>query len=165
MMYVLQVKPGTDLYVAHNLRKRGYFVRCPQRILSIRKDGTWTERTEPVFAGYLFLEHPYDKPLNAGKYYDICKEEGVVGFLKNGNMPAQLEAHEEQYIHWLWNYGKPIAASHVYKTPHGDCMILSGKLRSYSDRIVSIDLRRRRAKIRVPICGKEYKVTLPVIGI
>ncbi len=165
MMYVFQVRPGTDLYVASNLRKRGYFVRCPQRTLFLRKDGEWTEKTEPVFAGYLFLEHPYDKPLSSAKYYDICNTDGVVGFLKNGNVPAQLAEHEEQYIHWLWNYGKPIAASRVYRTPNGDCMILSGVLRDYSDHIVSMDLRQRRARIRVPICGKEYKVTLPVVGI
>lgn len=165
MMYVFQVKPGTDLYVASNLRKKGYFVRCPQRTLFIRKNGEWTEKTEPVFAGYLFLEHPDDKPLSTARYYDICNEEGVVGFLKNGRTPARLSEREEQYILWLWNYGKPIAASRVYKTAEGDCMIMSGVLREYSERIVSMDLRQRRAKIRVPICGKEYKVTLPVIGI
>lgn len=165
MMYVFQVKPGTDLYVAANLRKRGYFVRCPQRIMFIRKDGEWTERTEPVFPGYLFLEHPFSKPLTDEKYYDICGADGVVGFLKNGKRPSVLAQHEEQYIHWLWNHGKPISASRIYKTANGDHMILSGILREYSDSIVSMDLRQRRARIRVPICGKEYKITLPVIGV
>lgn len=165
MMYVFQVKPGTDLNVAENLRKRGYFVRCPQRIMFIRKDGKWTEKIEPVFPGYLFLEHPYSKPLNDKKYYDICNTECVIGFLKNGKRPSRLALHEEQYIYWLWNHGKPIAASRVYKTANGDNMILSGILREYSDSIVSMDLRQRRAKIRVPICGKEYKISLPVIGI
>ena len=165
MMYVFQVKPGTDLYVASSLRKKGYFVRCPQRTLSIRKNGEWTDKTETVFPGYLFLEHPYSKPLSSAKYYDICNEEGVVGFLKNGSKPAALSEHEEKYIHWLWNYGKPITASRVYKTENGDCMILSGILREYSDSIISMDLRQRRAKVKIPICGKEYKVTLPVLGV
>ena len=57
-MYVIRVKPGMDCEVAASLRKRGYFIRCPQRTLSIRKDGTWTDRTEPIFSGYLFLESP-----------------------------------------------------------------------------------------------------------
>ena len=48
-MYVIRVKPGMDCEVAASLRKRGYFIRCPQRTLSIRKDGTWTDRTEPIF--------------------------------------------------------------------------------------------------------------------
>ena len=52
-MYVIRVKPGMDCEVAASLRKRGYFIRCPQRTLSIRKDGTWTDRTEPIFSGYL----------------------------------------------------------------------------------------------------------------
>lgn len=165
MMYVFQVKPGSDLEVAAALRKRGYFIRCPQRTMSIRKDGKWTERTEPVFAGYLFLEYPYKHPLNHVQYYDICKTDGVVGFLKNGTEPAELAEHEEQYIQWLWNNGKPIAPSKVYKTAEGDLMIMDGVLRDYCDSIISVNLRQRRAKVCVPICGKDYRITLPVIGI
>lgn len=53
-MYVIRVKPGMDCEVAASLRKRGYFIRCPQRTLSIRKDGTWTDRTEPIFPDICF---------------------------------------------------------------------------------------------------------------
>ena len=73
-MYVIRVKPGMDCEVAASLRKRGYFIRCPQRTLSIRKDGTWTDRTEPIFSGYLFLESP--EPLRSESYYDICQADG-----------------------------------------------------------------------------------------
>ena len=66
-----------------------------------------------------------------------------------------LTQHEKQYIYLLWNRIKPIAASRIYKTTSGDNMILSGILHEYSDSIVSMDLRQRRAKTRVPICGKE----------
>ncbi len=37
-MYVVQVKPGTDLQAAVLLRKRGHLVRCPQRTMDIRKE-------------------------------------------------------------------------------------------------------------------------------
>lgn len=81
-MYVIRVKPGMDCEVAASLRKRGYFIRCPQRTLSIRKDGTWTDRTEPIFSGYLFLESP--ETLRSESYYDICQADGVLYFLKQG---------------------------------------------------------------------------------
>lgn len=165
MMFVLQVKPGTDLQVAQNLRRRGYFVRCPQRTMHIRKNGEWTEKTEPVFAGYLFLESPSSDPLSYLKYYDICETDGVIGFLKSAGKPAVLSEREEKYIQWLWNYGKPLEASVVYKNLNEDYVILSGALYKYAHQIISIDLRQRRARIRIPICGKDYRVTLPVIGI
>ena len=75
-MYVIRVKPGMDCEVAASLRKRGYFIRCPQRTLSIRKDGTWTDRTEPIFSGYLFLESP--ESLRSESYYDICQADQLL---------------------------------------------------------------------------------------
>ena len=163
-MYVFQVKPGMDLQVASNLRKRGYFIRCPQRTLSIRKDGAWQERTEPIFAGYLFLEYPEGK-LRTKDYYDICNTDGVMQFLKYRGQAAPLTKQEEAYILWLWNRGYPITASHIYTTSNGDRMILSGMLRQYENHIISMDVRQRRAKIRIPILGREYTITLPVIGV
>jgi len=50
-------------------------------------------------------------------------------------------------------------------TANGDRMILSGILRQYEDQIISMDVRQRRAKIRIPILGKDYTITLPVIGV
>ena len=44
-MYVVQVKPGTDLQAAVLLRKRGHLVRCPQRTMDIRKNGKSTGRS------------------------------------------------------------------------------------------------------------------------
>ena len=44
-------------------------------------------------------------------------------------------------------------------------MILSGMLRQYEGQIQNIQLRQRRAKVAIPILGKTYSVTLPVIGI
>jgi transcription antitermination factor NusG len=53
----------------------------------------------------------------------------------------------------------------VYTTAAGAKMVLSGVLRNYVDNIVSLDLRQRRAKIKVELFGVEHKITLPVIGI
>lgn len=165
MMYVLQVKAGMDLQVAQNLRRKGWFVRCPQRTMFLRKNGTWTEKTEPVFAGYLFLEYPHNHGIQSAQYYELCKEEGVIGFLKCGTTPAELPACEEAYVQWLWNHGHPIEASKVYKTAHGDIMVLSGILRQHTDKILRMNLRQRRAVILLPMFGKEYRITLPVIGV
>ena len=72
-MYVVQVKPGTDLQAAVLLRKRGHLVRCPQRTMDIRKNGKWNSITEPVFPGYLFLEEEIDRQ----KYDSVVQSDGV----------------------------------------------------------------------------------------
>ena len=73
-MYVVQVKPGTDLQVAVLLRKNGHLVRCPQRTMDIRKNGSWNSITEPVFPGYLFLEEEIDRQ----KYDSVVRADGVI---------------------------------------------------------------------------------------
>lgn len=115
-MYVVQVKPGTDLQVAVLLRKNGHLVRCPQRTMDIRKNGKWNSITEPVFPGYLFLEEEIDRQ----KYDSVVQSDGVIGFLKvSGCTLGKLQPHEEAYIRWLWNGGKPIAPSRIYTTLQG----------------------------------------------
>ena len=161
-MYVVQVKPGTDLQVAVLLRKNGHLVRCPQRTMDIRKNGKWNSITEPVFPGYLFLEEEIDRQ----KYDSVVQSDGVIGFLKvSGCTLGKLQPHEEAYIRWLWNGGKLIAPSRIYTTLQGDKMVLSGVLREYWNNVVRLDLRQRRARVRLSICGHDYTVTLPVIGI
>ena len=89
-MYVVQVKPGTDLQAAVLLRKRGHLVRCPQRTMDIRKNGRWNSITEPVFPGYLFLEEEIDRQ----KYDSVVRADGVIGFLKvSGCTLGKLQAH------------------------------------------------------------------------
>ena len=117
---------------------------------------------EPVFPGYLFLEEEIDRQ----KYDSVVQSDGVIGFLKvSGCTLGKLQPHEEAYIRWLWNGGKPIAPSRIYTTLQGDKMVLSGVLREYWNNVVRLDLRQRRARVRLSICGHDYTVTLPVIGI
>ena len=127
-MYVVQVKPGTDLQVAVLLRKNGHLVRCPQRTMDIRKNGKWNSITEPVFPGYLFLEEEIDRQ----KYDSVVQADGVIGFLKvSGCTLGKLQPHEEAYIRWLWNGGKPIAPSRIYTHCRGtrwSCPACSGSI-------------------------------------
>lgn len=162
MMYVLQVKPGTDLHVAVQLRKKGHLVRCPQKTMEIRNGGLWSSRTEPIFPGYLFVEEVIDRK----RYDSICQTDGVIGFVKSlGSKVGMLMPCEEAYIRWLWNGGRTITASRIYTTSRGDKMVMSGVLRNYWDNIIHLDLRHRRAKIKIPLCGHDYTIALPVIGI
>ena len=69
---------------------------------------------------------------------------------------------ETGYINWLWNNGKPIEPSKVFVTSGGEKMIMSGPLKKYSGEYAEIDIRQRRAKIKIPICGVYRNVTLPI---
>ncbi len=159
-MYVLQVKPGFELSAANTLRRRGFNVLCPMTEQHIRRGGSWHISQRLLFTQYLFVECE----LTDDTYYRIKSVEGVVRFLGFGK-PLKLPKDEALYIRILNNDGIPIEASKVYVTAAGAKMVMSGVLRNYIDNITSLDLRQRRARIKVELFGVEHKLTLPVIGI
>lgn len=158
-MYVLQVKPGYEESAARLIAAKGYRAMCPTKEMYIHSSGTWTRRISLVFTQYIFVECDIDEA-----YYKIKSVFGVVRFLGHGK-PEPLKEHEKAYINWIYNNGKAIEASKVYVTMHGDKMILSGLLREYKDDIINLDLRQRRAKIKIPFCGEYHIITIPVISI
>lgn len=159
-MYVLQVKSGYEEAAVRLISDKGYTAMCPTEEVYIRFQGQWHKRLKLVFTQYIFVECE----LNEEVYYQIKSVFGVVRFLGCGE-PEPLKADEQEHIRLLWNKGKPIEASKVYTTTSGEKMILSGILRNYSDKIVRLDLRQRRAKIAVTILGKPHTIILPVLPI
>lgn len=159
-MYVLQVKPGYEEAAVRLINEKGYTAMCPTEEMYIRFRGKWHKRLKLVFTQYIFVECELDEEV----YYQIKSVFGVIRFLGFGK-PEPLKADEQEHIRLLWNKGKPIEASKVYTTSSGDRMVLSGILRNYQNNIISLDLRQRRAKIRVTLLGKPHTVTIPVISI
>ena len=159
-MYVLQVRPGFEMSAAKIIKERGFAVMCPSKMQHIRKEGKWRLQHSLIFTQYLFVECE----LTDENYYKIKSVDGIVRFL-GYEKPEKLPKEEALYIKILDNDGKPIEASKVYITTAGAKMILSGILRNYINNIVSLDVRQRKAKIRIDLFGVTHKITLPVIGI
>ena len=159
-MYVLQVKPGYEEAAVRLISDKGYAAMCPMEEIYIRFQGQWHKKLKLVFTQYIFVECE----LTDEAYYQIRSVSGVVRFLGCGN-PEPLRPDEREYIRLLWDKGKPIEASKVYTTLSGEKMVLSGILRNYSDKIVHLDLRQRRAKVAVTLLDKPHTITLPVIPI
>lgn len=159
-MYVLQVKPGCEESAAKLVDEKGFTAMCPSEEMNIRFRGQWHKRLKLVFTQYIFVECE----LTDETYYRIRSVPGTVRFLGFGK-PEPIKEDEQAYIRLLWNKGKPIEASKVYTTAFGERMIMSGILREYSDKIIRLDLRQRRAKIAVTLLGKPHTITLPVISI
>lgn len=159
-MYVLQVKPGYEETAVRLINGKGYTAMCPTEEIYIRFQGKWRKQLKLVFTQYIFVECE----LTDESYYKIKSVFGVVRFLGFGK-PEPLRADEQAYIRLLWNKGKPVEASKVYTTNSGDKMVLSGILRDYSDKIISLDLRQRKAKVSATLLGKPHTITLPVMSI
>lgn len=127
--------------------------------MSIRRSGVWKSEKKLVFIGYIFLET--DRYITVKDYYKVKNTDGVINFIGKGK-PQTIYETEVPFINWLWNNGKPIEPSRVFVTVDGRKMIMSGPLRKYGGEYASIDIRQRRAKTVITICGIKHKVTLPI---
>lgn len=159
MMYVIHTKTGSELSSSDLLKRLGYCVKAPEKIMNIRCGGVWRQQKYLVFTGYIFLET--DSELKPPDYYKIKNTDGVINFIGGGN-PKTVSETEEKYINWLWNGGKPIEPSKVFVTATGQKMVMSGPLKKYGGKYAAVDIRQRRARVDISICGKKYKVTLPI---
>lgn len=159
MMYVVQTKTGCELSSGVLLKRLGFNIKIPEKLMSIRRGGIWRLEKKPVFTGYIFLET--DRSVTVKDYYKVKNTDGVINFIGKGK-PQSIYENEIPFINWLWNNGKPIEPSRVFVTVDGRKMIMSGSLRKYGGEYASIDIRQRRAKTVISICGIKHKITLPI---
>lgn len=159
MMYVIQTKSGCEVTAGDLLRKNGYNIKIPEKLMYIRRKGTWNIEKKLVFGGYIFLEVAVE--ITPEDYYAIKNTSGVINFVGHGK-PQMISEDECGYIEWLWNKGKPIEASKVYVGTDGQKMVMSGPLRRYGGKYAQMDIRQRRAKVAVTICGVIRHITLPI---
>lgn len=159
MMYVIQTKSGCELSAANALKRLGFDIKAPEKIMSIRHGGVWKNQKHLVFTGYIFLETTGE--IDPHIYYSIKNTDGVINFLGKG-IPTPITETERQYIYWLWNIGEPIEPSKVYKTVTGATMVMSGMLKKYPGEYVDFDIRHRRAKVRISFGDVQKNVTLPI---
>ena len=159
MMYVIQTKSGYELSVSNVLKRLGFDIKVPEKIMSIHRQGKWVEQKYLVFTGYIFIEITGE--ITPHIYYSIKNTDGVINFLGKGT-PTPITEVERQYINWLWNNDEPIKPSKVFKTNAGATMVMSGMLKRYPGEYIDFDIRHRRAKVKISFCGVQKKVTLPI---
>ena len=159
-MYVLQVRSGYEEKIRDELIEKGFHAIVPTEEMHIRSGGKWKLHERLIFSGYVFVECR----LTDETYYEIRKIIGILRFLGNGKSQP-LFPDEQAYIKILENGGKPIKASKIYTSPSGAKLIMSGFLRKYSDNVVWIDTRQRKAKIEVMLHGRKHIIKVPVVEV
>lgn len=159
MMYVIQTKSGCELSAANALKRLGFDIKAPEKIMNIRCGGVWKNQKYLIFTGYVFLDSKNE--IAPYEYYSIKNTDGVINFIGRGKPSCVTEA-ESQYINWLWNDGRPIEPSKVYKTVTGAIMVMSGMLKKYPGEYIDYDIRHRRARMKISFCGVQKEVTLPI---
>jgi transcriptional antiterminator NusG len=162
--YALQVKTNGEekfirLFKSQN-PGTAFTFHFPKRIIDERKGGKVKSVKKPVYpGGYVFLETTSDE--NIHQFLPLFREtEGFFQFLKsNRNITPLVKNDLEQVLHFL-KLGPVIGKSKVTFDENSRIIILEGPLLGLEGRIIKVDRRKKKVKIRLNLCNYSHSIDL-----
>lgn len=160
--YALFVKSGSEDRIQRDLTHRfgdnlGFFV--PKKLMKERKSGKWHSKIRPLFPGYILVSGEISDKL----YYRFKEVLDIYFVLKDGNKPSPISPDEIEPILHLMNLGENGVISSSDIIIEGDSIFVkSGPLTTFEGRIISVNHRKGRAKVRFNILNQEKVVELAV---
>ncbi len=160
--FVLQVKTGDeDTFIKRalvctpcSLRENIQFI-FPQRKLPRRKDGKVITGIEPVFPGYIFLEA---EELNDQLYWCFRTTPGFYRFLPESKNPLPLAGRDLATLKHFVRLGGIADSSKVVFDENSRIKVLQGPLKGMEGRIVKVDRRKGRAKVKLDMYEESFLI-------
>lgn len=158
--YVLQVMTGKeDEY--RTLAKTRVPPECagtlylPTRRLPIRRGGKVRIEDKPVFPGYLFVATDTLTPQGAGAYRRVP---GFVRWLGGDNGPAILRDSDLEILQVLLGHGEILGLSRAKFNAEQRIQVVDGPLKGLEGRIIRVDKRKQRARVRLDMYRNSFEV-------
>jgi transcription termination/antitermination protein NusG len=155
--YVMQVVTNKEEKVLNYILKNkteNLTPFLPKKILKIKKSGVQKDQVKPLYPGYIFIFGYWD--LSEAKV--MLKTPGAVKFIGGINAPGILTKEEKELIakitkNGVAEYSKVIKIGSKIK-------IVSGQLKELEGVIESVDRRKQKAVVKLPLLNSIVKVTL-----
>jgi transcriptional antiterminator NusG len=127
----------------------------PRRSLRIKRGGSWKESLAPIFPGYMFIRAESIGP----ELYSVLK--GAPGFLRfllsNDNI-VPLERSDQELLSHFLGFGEVVDKSLVYFDENKRIRVVSGPLKGLEGRVVRVDRRKGRAKVRLEMYRDSFEI-------
>ena len=132
----------------------------PQRCLDIRRGGRITPSRLAVFPGYVFLE--LNENENIIHYqWAFRRTEGFYRFLRSNQDIVPLQKRDlELVLHFIRNVGPLAGKSVVTFDENSRIAVLSGPLAGLEGRIIKVDKRKGRAKVKLDLYNDSFFIDL-----
>jgi transcription termination/antitermination protein NusG len=168
--YAIQVKTRSEekfikLFKASH-PQISFPIHFPKRLLDIRKGGKIKASTPAVFPGYLFIEAENDEEIISCQW-EFRRTEGFYRFLKsNRDITPLADRDLELVLHFINNSGSVAGRSKVYFNENSRIIVVEGPLIGLEGRIIKVDRRKGRAKIKLDLYNDSFSIDLAfeVIG-
>ncbi|MDR0401213.1 MAG: antiterminator LoaP [Treponema sp.] len=162
--YAVQVKTrGEEKYI-RLLRAMhpeiGFPVYFPQRRIDIRRKGIVSQSTSPIFPGYIFLEVEEGEDIYRHQWA-FRRTEGFFRFLRSNQHIVPLADRDlEIVLHFIKNAGPVAGKSRVYFNEQSRIVVVEGPLMGLEGKIIKVDKRKGRAKIKLDLYNDSFTIDL-----
>lgn len=154
MIYVIYVKPQSEIEACTKLKNSGINAYAPLRTIMERHNGRWKEVVRIVFPSYVFV----DIDLTDEIYYIVKKTDGVLRFL--GKPPEPIRQSEADHLKWIFDM-QNVGISKGY-LENGRLVITDGALVGQENMITDYNPRIMRGWIHAQINGKDHSFSVTV---
>jgi transcriptional antiterminator NusG len=135
-------------------------VYFPKRRIDIRRKGVVTQSTTAVFPGYIFVEVNDAEDIHLYQWA-FRRTEGFFRFLKsNQNITPMADRDLEVALHFIKNVGPVAGKSRVYFNENSRIVVVEGPLMGLEGRIIKVDKRKGRAKIKLDLYNDSFAIDL-----
>ena len=158
--YVLQVYTGEEqryMQLAEEEMGGGARLIWPRRRLFIRKRGVRKRVLAPLFPGYIFLEV---EDLTPALIRALRRVGGFVRILEQTSDPTPLRGDDLELVRHFLGFGEIVKESKVTFTADSRIEVIEGPLKGLEGRIVKVDKRKGRAKVRLDLYKNSFLVDL-----
>ncbi len=157
--FVLQVRTGGE----EKYRRRAEQVLAPaqgellwpRRSLRVRRAGTWREKVAPIFPGYLFLRA---EGLGFRLYRELRSLPGFTRFLPDNSDVEPLGERDLAILQHFLSFGEVVHPSRVRFDAERRIQVIDGPLKALEGRIVRVDRRKRRARVRLELYENSFLI-------
>ena len=127
----------------------------PRRKLTIRRQGKRIETLSPIFPGYIFLE---TDEIDENLFYTIKRLPGFYRFLESNDRIRALSGNDLELVAHFVKFGDVIGKSKVTFDENSRIEVKEGPLAGLEGRIVKVDKRKQRAKVRLDLYEDSFLV-------
>lgn len=166
----MQVKTRSETKFIRLLKAQnphlGLPVYFPQRRLDIRRKGVLKQEMAAIFPGYVFVEADSDREIIEHQWA-FRRTDGFFRFLRSNQEISPLANRDlELVLHFIKRAGPVAGRSKVYFNENSRIVVVEGPLLGLEGKIIKVDKRKGRAKIKLDLYEDSFTVDLAfeVIG-
>jgi transcriptional antiterminator NusG len=138
----------------------------PQKRLDIKRGGRIKQSTSAVYPGYIFIEADNDGQL-LSHLWAFRRTKGFYRFLLSNQEIIPLADRDLRLVlHFIKNTGPVAGRSKVYFDENSRIIVMEGPLLGLEGRIIKVNKRKGRAKIKLDLYDDSFSIDLAfeVIG-